>query len=113
MANCVDGCPNNPVLSAPQPLSLPPTLPSQTIADAVYVAVNQSTFPVVIAWDVPFPKPTGVLASVAAPLSRGPPLFHFNLAGALLTQICILHFSTCEYLLNINSPVQTSGFGGR
>jgi len=110
---CADNCPNNPQLLNPTPLALPPSLPAQAAADAVWNAFTTPlSFPFVVAWDIPFPKPAGAVADVA-PLSRGPANFHFNLAGGLLTQIRILYFSSCEYLIEINSPVETSGYGGR
>jgi hypothetical protein len=111
--HATDLCPDNPLLTAPSTLGLPDTTSVQQVADAVWSAFNgASQFPIVISWNIPFPKPPGSVASVAS-LSRGPPPFRFNLAGALLTQVRIVYYSLCEYLIEVNSPSETSGYGGR
>jgi len=111
--HATDLCPDNPLLTAPATLGLPDTTSVQQVADAVWSAFNgASQFPIVISWNIPFPKPPGLVATVAA-LSRGPPPFRFNLAGALLTQVRIVYYSLCEYLIEVSSPVETSGYGGR
>lgn len=127
VVDCLDACPSNPDLQrlgpcgcvTPTPLGLPAGSPKSAIAAAIdgfvqQFGANPAAFPVVVNWRIPFPiNVTSLLnAAILAPVSNGPPPFRFNLAGGLLTQTQVLFFSACEYLLDINSPVQAYGFGG-